>query len=162
MKFIPLLLVLTIGLNALGQVKKSPVSANANPVIVCPINASSQVNLAARELRRYFYLRTGRLLTISSEKSAKSISLMLDTKLQPEEYRLKSTGQSLEIAAGSGIGVLYGAYALVEKLGVRFYLHGDVVPDGKIPLRIPQLDETKKPLFELRGIQPFHDFSAVG
>lgn len=46
----------------------------------------------------------------------------------------------------------------VPRLGVRFYLHGDVVPDGKIPLRLPNLDETHAPLFETRGIQPFHDF----
>jgi len=54
--------------------------------------------------------------------------------------------------------VHYGAYALFEKLGVRFYLHGDVIPDDRIPYAVPQLDETRQPLFDTRGIQPFHDF----
>ena len=41
---------------------------------------------------------------------------------------------------------------------MRFYLHGDVVPDKQIALELPTLDETRKPLFDRRGIQPFHDF----
>ena len=53
---------------------------------------------------------------------------------------------------------MYGAYALVEKLGVRFYFHGDVIPDEKIPFALPVLDETRRPLFPLRGGQPIHDF----
>ena len=54
--------------------------------------------------------------------------------------------------------MLYGAYAFVEKLGVRFQIDGDVIPDTRIPLALPVLDETHQPLFELRGLQPFHDF----
>ncbi|AOW09964.1 hypothetical protein [Flavobacterium gilvum] len=127
-------------------------------VIVCPDNSSPQLKLAAKELRRYIYLRTGKLLRISSKKATQSITLIIDSKLQTQEYSLKSTGESLVISGGSGVAVLYGAYGFVEKLGVRFYLHGDVVPDGKISLHIPQLNETQKPFFELRGIQPFHDF----
>ena len=37
-------------------------------------------------------------------------------------------------------------------------MHGDTIPDKQIPLKIPKLDEQGKPLFDLRGIQPFHDF----
>ena len=74
------------------------------------------------------------------------------------EYRLKSDGKRLTITGGSDVGVLYGAYAFAEKLGVRFYLHGDAIPDEKIPFVLPVLDETHAPLFALRGLQPFHDF----
>ena len=62
------------------------------------------------------------------------------------------------VAGGDSIGTLYGAYRLAEHLGVRFYLHGDVVPDEQSPLDLPTLNEVGKPLFALRGIQPFHDF----
>ena len=34
------------------------------------------------------------------------------------------------MVGGDPIGTLYGAYRLAERLGVRFYLHGDVVPDA--------------------------------
>jgi len=128
------------------------------PSIVCPDNASPQIKLAAKEIRRYVYLRTGELLSISSTPSTKSISLTQDPRLATEEYRLKTDSGSLNISGGSDIAVLYGAYAFAEKLGIRFYLHGDVIPDDKIPFAIPQLDETHKPLFATRGIQPFHDF----
>ncbi|MHC4558318.1 MAG: malectin domain-containing carbohydrate-binding protein, partial [Planctomycetota bacterium] len=50
------------------------------------------------------------------------------------------------------------SYRFAEHLGVRFYLHGDTIPDERIALKIPDLDEKGKPLFHLRGIQPFHDF----
>ena len=62
------------------------------------------------------------------------------------------------IIGGDPIGTLYGAYRFAEHLGVRFYLHGDVVPDEQIPPELPKVDEVGKPLFALRGIQPFHDF----
>lgn len=122
---------------------------------------SPQLQLAAKEIRRYVWLRTDVLLPISFTKekaTEKGIILYVDPTLEAQQYRLKSDGKSLKISGGSDIAVLYGAYAFAEKLGVRFYLHGDVVPDGKIPLHIPKLNETRKPFFELRGIQPFHDF----
>ena len=62
------------------------------------------------------------------------------------------------IIGGSPQGALYGAYAFAEKLGIRFYLHGDVVPDQNIKPVIPVMEESGIPLFTTRGIQPFHDF----
>ena len=121
--------------------------------IMVTTGAPAKVQLAAKEVRRYVYLRTGELLPIA--EGAGSIQLQVDGALQPQQFRLKSDGKSLTITGGSDIGVLYGAYAFIEKLGVRFYLHGDVIPDGKIPLVLPVLDETCQPLFELRGINPW-------
>lgn len=86
-------------------------------------------------------------------------------KLGAEEYRLRTlkrkSGETkyLLVAYGDGPAVLYGVYAFAEKLGVRFYLDGDVIPDDKADFRIPDIDETSRPLFKLRGIQPFHDFA---
>jgi hypothetical protein len=126
--------------------------------IVCAGDAPVQVKLAAKEIRRYAYLRTGTLLDIAPEASGQRVVLKLDTVLGEQEYRLKTEGDTLTISGGSPVAVLYGAYAFAEKLGMRFYLHGDVVPDAKIPLKLPALDETRKPIFDTRGIQPFHDF----
>lgn len=124
--------------------------------IVCPPDATTNVRLAAKEIRRYVYLRTGELLQLA--QSGDGILLKVEPSLTTQGYRLKTQGKSLTISGGSDIAVLYGAYAFAEKLGVRFYLHGDVIPDARVPLVIPLLDETREPLFELRGIQPFHDF----
>ena len=133
-------------------------TALAGTEISCPADAPAKVKLAAKEVRRYVYLRTGELLSIKSDKSDTCISLALDPALGAQEYRLKTSGNNLTISGGTDVAVLYGSYAFAEKLGVRFYLHGDVIPDGTIPCVLPKLDETHKPLFELRGIQPFHDF----
>ena len=130
----------------------SACAAQAGQIMVAT-DAPAKVKLAAKEVRRYVYLRTGELLPIAAD--AGSIQLRMDGALQPQQFRLQSDGTALTITGGSDIGVLYGAYAFIEKLGVRFYLHGDVIPDGRIPLILPVLDETRQPLFELRGINPW-------
>jgi len=149
-------------------------------IILAPAQSSLNESLAAREVRRYVYLRTGGLPVIKTQSGAAESSVILIARkdrpelksivndaavleavaaLKPQEYLLKKTGaHSLLIAGGDDAGVLYGAYAFAEKLGVRFYLHGDVAPDEKVQFAIPDLNETGRPLFALRGIQPFHDF----
>ena len=142
--------------------------------------------LAAKEVRRYVYLRTGKLVSLvelvvdqpfptgplivvgrKDRPEIAAIPCAADLKarmaaLGSEEYLLKTLRQAdrpvLVVCGGDAVGTLYGAYRLAEHLGVRFYLHGDVVPDRQIALELPTLDETRKPLFVLRGIQPFHDF----
>src|SRR5262249_34721183 len=65
---------------------------------------------------------------------------------------------TLLIIGGDDVGTLYAAYRFAELIGVRFFLHGDELPDEPIPWPPPTLDDYGKPLFALRGIQPFHDF----
>ena len=129
--------------------------------VVCPPDATPRVKLAAAEIRRYVYLRTGELLEIRSDGSDRSegrIVLKTDRGLAAEQYRLKSEGAGLVISGGSDLAVLYGAYAFAEKLGVRFQLDGDIVPDERVPFLLPALDETAQPAFAIRGLLPFHDF----
>jgi hypothetical protein len=141
--------------------------------------------LAAQEIRRYFYLTTGKLPAIADETTSDAsgelilvankdwpllkASTDLDeslvksiASLKPEQYLLKTIThnerQVLLVVGGDPAGTLYGAYRLAEELGVRFYLHGDIVPDGKRETQLPKLDVVGKPLFAERGIQPFHDF----
>ena len=147
-------------------------------------NASPAEKLAGREVRRYFYLRTGKLLPIVNRlpdggegglivvgaKNRPAVqALLCDAalkdavdRLAAEQYALKTLRRDgrpvLLVGGGDDIGALYGAYRFAERLGVRFYLHGNVIPDRPIPPDLPALDETRKPLFDCRGIQPFHDF----
>ena len=166
--------------------------------IVSPSDATTAECLAAQEVRRYVYLRTGQLLPIAhgdknlpsktplivvgqkdhpvirrlTEKNAELASSA--GSLESQQYLIKtivsrassprfegetpSTRQALLITGGDSIGTLYAAYRFAEHLGVRFYMHGDTIPDKRIALKIPDLDEKGKPLFDMRGIQPFHDF----
>lgn len=138
--------------------------------IVLSGNASRAEGLAAREVRRYFYLRTGKWLPLAQDgqvpggdaivvaRADRPLAAGTATGLGHEQYRLKTTGRTLFIVGGDDTGTLYGAYRFAERLGVRFYLHGDVIPDALIAPTLPQLDETGKPFFAVRGIQPFHDF----
>jgi hypothetical protein len=154
------------------------------PVIIISKDASPLEELASKEVRRYLYLRTGKLVPVELRADAAAVrgdAVVVMEKgrlpasgfadpglsqkigaLGTEEYLLKSfpyrKGTVLVVAGGDGVGTLYGAYRLAEKLGVRFYLHGDVIPDTPIALEIPSVEETGKPLFRLRGIHPFHDF----
>ena len=151
-----LFVLLAVASSAFARAAGAP-----SATISCPADAPANMQLAAKEVRRYVFLRTGELPGIGAQPADSSglqITLALDHALGMEEYRLKSDGKALGITGGSDVAVLYGAYAFVEKLGVRFELNGDVIPDGKIPLALPVLDETRKPLFDLRGLQPFHDF----
>ena len=157
----------------------------ATPVAVLSDKAASAAEkLAAKEFRRYWYLRTGTLLPIVEESPAVAQGglIVLGTKDRPavqalvsdaklkaavdglaaEHYILKTLthdGQPVVlIAGGDPIGTLYGAYRLAEHLGVRFYMHGDVMPDAAGCPRVARAGRARQPLFDRRGIQPFHDF----
>ena len=139
--------------------------AAAAQTVDCPPDAPATVKLAAREVRRYVYLRTGKVLAIRgdppdrSDRSGRSdsIALAVDATLGPEAFRLRGDGHALAITGGSPVAVLYGAYRYAELLGVRFYLEGDVVPDEPL-IALPAVNEDAKPAFAVRGILPFHDF----
>lgn len=160
-------------------------SAAVKATVYMPPKATLKVNLAAHEVRRYFFLRTGLLPGISEwagKVKDKDIVFFLCRSsddlpegltgdalmgriraLGKEEYLLKTVndrGRNVHlIAGGDDAGLLYAAYAFAEQMGVRFYLHGDVIPDVKIkPDAFSVEEKTGKPLFSIRGIQPFHDF----
>ncbi|MBN2270473.1 MAG: hypothetical protein JXN61_07660, partial [Sedimentisphaerales bacterium] len=154
--------------------------------VLCPSEATSAERLAAKEVRRYLYLRTGKLVPIVRKDTQPPTSgglIVVGCKhraivtaiaadnpetasavntIESQQYLLKTIQRrkqtALLVVGGDAIGTLYGAYRFAEHLGVRFYLHGDTIPDERIALEIPHLNEAGKPLFETRGIQPFHDF----
>ena len=159
--------------------------AKRSCVVMVPTGASALETLAAREVVRYAYVRTGELLPIVTDSDAAPTArsrIVVGSKdrpvvqklaaagaglkdlgdLKPQQYRLRtlktSAGPVLLIVGGDPEGTLYGAYRFAEHLGVRFYLEGDVAPEQRVAFKLPELDEKGVPLFALRGIQPFHDF----
>ena len=141
--------------------------------------ASKEEQLAAKEIRKYVYLRTNELLPIVTVEDGNLIkgnailvgetgSGLMNTSgynfqaLGKDAFILKTvsgkSGKQLLVCGGSPVGTLYAAYHLAEQLGVGFFLDGDVIPDKQIPFALPNLDIVQSPLFERRGIQPFHDF----
>lgn len=156
----------------------------AQPRVVLPRDASQLEALAGREVQRYVYLRTGRLLPLRvTDRLGSGDAIVVArqdrsgllnglgptaegavvTDLAPQEYLIASfgpgrAGRGLLITGGDDVGTLYGAYRFAERLGARFQLDGDVLPDERIPLVLAGLHERQKPLFALRGLLPFHDF----
>ncbi len=136
-------------------------------VIYLPESAGAIEKLAAKEIRKYIYLRSDLLPEIhlgfpKKQVKGRAIIFTVDVLLEDQEFKMKTylgvNGKILRITGGSPQALLYAAYEFAEQLGVRFYLHGDVIPDEKITFWLPDLDIQKKPLFALRGILPFHDF----
>ena len=127
------------------------------PSILISKEASALEELAAKEVRRYFYLRTGKLLSIEKRadvSASRSGAIIIAAKsrlpasafvdaglgrrieaLGPQEYLLKTVPggklAGLLVAGGDDSGVLYGAYRLAERLGVRFGL-GDGLLGGAL------------------------------
>jgi hypothetical protein len=172
-----------LGALLLSTPSSSAAARSGNPIeplaVVSPADASVLEAFAAREVRRYLYVRTGRLLPVEREAAGPSIVVgrrdrsavrgLADARLAarleglaPQERLLvtvRRPGRSaLLVTGGDDVGVLYAAYRLAEHLGVRFGLHGDAIPDATRPPALPELDEASAPLFAIRGIQPFHDF----
>lgn len=184
MKTMALLLGVVVGMFApLLQGKAEPVAASLGTgdskpgrvpeVIVIRRDASEREWLAANEVRRYGYLRTGKVLPVKKGVtrgdrivvSCKNLPFCgdLGQNLGPEQFVLKTVQREDQttwwVVGGDETGTLYGAYRFAEKLGVRFALDEDVLPDEPLSGTWPVLDETGKPRFCLRGLQPFHDFS---
>ena len=181
-KAVGVLTVLLASAGVLGLA--SCIRRTPGPDIVVSSDAGWHERAAARELRRYFYLRTGTLPEIERseslsgvrsgavvivQKGGGSLAGRLDPALSEavgnlgeEDFFLKSvphkSGAIFVAAGGAGPAVLYAAYGLAEKLGVRFSLEGDVIPDFKAARFDISVDELCRPLFPVRGIQPFHDF----
>ncbi|MBI5705425.1 MAG: hypothetical protein HZC36_00365 [Armatimonadetes bacterium] len=148
----------------LALVVSALTSGQPRGIIVASPGDTFAERLAAKEVRRYLYLTTGELLSIERKTHAgvPQVQLALRRDLAAESYNIVSTGpeakRMVRIEGGSPSGLLFGAYRFAHHLGVRFDLHEDVVPDAKRPFILPAISERRKPLFSVRGIQPFHDF----
>ena len=145
--------------------------------IQVPKDASALVRLAGKEVARYLFLRTGQLLAIqSTDTRPRSEVVIIGVKnwpviqssgsiraaaseLKSQEFIIRTVavqgGSQVWIVGGDDVGALYGTYRFLEKYGIRFYLHQDVIPEGKVSLSLPVVDETQKPAFELRGLHPW-------
>jgi len=77
---------------------------------------SKLVSLAAREVQRYIYQRSGNLLPIKNKlpKTGDAIIISIDKALGKQEYSLKTVNQNnrkiLRISGGSDIAALYGCF----------------------------------------------------
>jgi hypothetical protein len=158
--------------------------------IVHPSDASITEQQAAKELRRYIFLRTGTAPALAIADNYSSLpagdviavsanARAIITELKQEYgnvdapdsdnrmgYIIKSISKDgknvLVITGADTTTTLNAAYRFAELIGCHFNLAGDVIPDQKLsyPIDISGYDEKAQPWFELRGCMPFHNFIA--
>ncbi len=204
---VALIMLNTMQINAVKYETPMPPGTPKLRIIISQ-DCSVLEQFAARELRRYIYLRTGSLINIETTTDSlpewgdiialgnknrpfiKRLAMdgwieSLLIGLEPQSYialQINQTDRKIQLlAGGDDVGALYAAYRFIENTGARFYLHGDQLPEEQIVLSKKDLasqkgaellmgkktgfveelqffNEIRKPLFNLRGIQPFHDF----
>ena len=154
------------------------------PEVVYANSASDLEILAAKEIRRYIYLRTdehlplsrvdslpatGDLIVVGNQNSDLMQGLTIGHTSQPGGFVLKTlqlNERNILVVSGNGSeATLSAAYRYAEKveseggLGIFFGLAEDVIPDSKISnFSLADLDEAAEPLFQTRGLNPWHDF----
>ncbi|MBM3497099.1 MAG: hypothetical protein FJX74_00360 [Armatimonadetes bacterium] len=148
-------------------VHAAPLDFAGARIVTAPGAADMEV-FAARDLSRYFRLICGQESPVVRDpEDAPAVFVGVSPDALPPEaddqafaLRVVATEPPrLRILGKTPIGVQYGVYSLLEKLGVGFYLGGDALPVRRHELLIPpDLDETNAPVFRLRGSLPWYNF----
>jgi hypothetical protein len=135
--------------------------------IVVSEDASDMEVFAAREFSRYFRLLCGKASEVAADPGAGAAILVGATDDWPantaeQTYRVNVLSERparLQVTGKTPVAVQYAAYALLERLGVGFYLGGDALPERRPQLLVPaDLDETRSPVFRIRGSLPWYNF----
>ena len=156
-------LVMTVGMSALAIFVSGCVSLGGKAPTVKLVElgkplayvriqegASPSERLAANELRDYIKKISGAMLVVSSTKrrgNAIMIGTLKSLKKLPSEVRsklsgaknddsfyLKTAGETVYVVGREPLGALYGAYTLLERLGVKWLYpgeQGECVPTNK-------------------------------
>jgi len=91
------------------------------PAVIVALNDSRLVETARDELVRGIRGMTGRTLRIESklpQEPAIVLNVLPTAHLKEDGYLLKTTGGHIYVTASNPRGVLYGAFALLRKIGV--------------------------------------------
>ncbi len=157
------------------------IAAHGQPkaAIVIGSKAGEQTRFAAAELQRYCRLLSGAELAVVSNDQAVSLPrgeavILLGapdehpgirnavqarwvdfSNLKADGFIIKSgtwKGRPTIVAGGAdGVATMYAAYDLLEQLGCKFLLTGDIVPSPVETLSVPALNLRTEPSFARRG-----------
>lgn len=131
-------------------------------------DAPFPLRLATAELRRYAWLRTGRLDAFTAtlttvDRGGPGLEEEIEAAriLGPEgaviRTRCEGKCPHYVIVGYDEAGVLFASYHLCEAWGIRFHLHTDCVPESRLS-ELPEVHADRRPLFPVRGLHPFHNF----
>ena len=138
--------------------------------IVTGPGAPALERFAAEELQRYLRLLYGVTVPVVDEHAGEATPAVLigspetnpavassslargwpTTSDQGIVLRGNGAEKTWAVGGGSPVATTWAVYDLVERLGVRYLLSGDVLPDDPGPLRLPDLDVRVEPVFTER------------
>ncbi|MBR5410435.1 MAG: DUF4838 domain-containing protein [Clostridia bacterium] len=120
--------------------------------IVIPVRASAQEQKAAEILSRYLEEITGVAVPVVADLAAdRQIILETDPEMREEAYVLAEKNGMFRITGGGKRGVLYGAFAFLEKLcGCRWYVNDAFL--------IPSADEISVPAGYSFSYTPYFEY----
>ena len=154
-------------------------AGQAQVSIVLGERSNETYQFAAAELAKYLKILSGATVQIVSDseiatttsqesmlivggvaanKAAKETAsaLQLDfVSLKTDGFLIKSgrmRNRAIVVIAGNdGLSTLYGVYEFIERLGVMFRLTGDILPEPRGQLVVPDLDVRMEPAMSRRG-----------
>lgn len=75
------------------------------------VTSAKEIVRAAKEL----YGIDVQIIDSDNSEQNEGISLVIDTKLKDEQFDIECGNKSIRISSGSGVGLLYGAFALIRR-----------------------------------------------
>lgn len=87
-----------------------------------------------------------------------NVKLKLDKSLSPEEFCIKSSGNSALVSGGDSRGIASGIYRMLAKLGVSYNLDGDVILPKRESFSFALWNCRARPIFEERAVLNWHNF----
>lgn len=152
-----------------GRVRLGPHTA-LTAVATLP-KPTARERLAADELRTYLAQMSNLRLesievtadavpagSIAIGRLAEAAGLVSRAELDavaPDGYVVKAAGNQVAICGDRDLGTVYGVYALLRRLGVRFYAEGCEVVPRSPDLVIPSCVLRARPFYEFRKLDPF-------
>lgn len=145
----------------------------AGAAVVRARDADDCIRLAAADLSRFLYLLTGVPSPVTEEEPPSGARLVLSAEspaspsgIEPMDrqgYRILVSGSGdgcdVRIRGESPVGALYGAYRLLEELGMGFYAGGETYPDRPSSACLPaNLNLHERPRFRVRGNMLHYNF----
>ncbi len=140
-------------------------------LIVTGENPADLVQYAATELAQYAKRLFGLSPAIACRpESTTGETITLDSKAPPLPCELSDQGYVLrevqsengplfQVAGGSATATMWAVYDLVERWGVRYELHADLLPDNAGVFRFPQDPVACEPQFPSRVFRTYGDFA---
>ncbi len=176
------LLALVLGTGAMGAESAKTADAGSSVVVVIGKDAPKLEQFAAAELCKYLKslygidvgpataapkTGAGTLLLVGSAETNAAVRAALGAGGWPSVSdqgivlkRAEVDGKpALVVGGGSPRATLWAVYELAERWGVRYLIHGDVLPKTPGAFRVPEQDAVMEPVLRARQWRVINDFA---